>query len=128
MNREPELLTVNGTKLFVQDLGKGFPIVLVHAGIADSGMWEDQLSFLAEATLCQHICAHFCYEINSVFLDIPINFSAKFPEKDVHDTSASCVSTRNAPATASAEPGASRMLAFLLSNASEKRIVKVGQR
>ena len=34
---------VNGARLFYQVAGTGRPIVLVHAGIADSRMWDDQM-------------------------------------------------------------------------------------
>lgn len=39
---------INGIKMFYHDMGSGDPIVLLHAGIADSRMWEKQLKVFAE--------------------------------------------------------------------------------
>ena len=39
---------VNGAKLYYEVLGEGHPLVLIHAGIADSRMWDDQFSPLAQ--------------------------------------------------------------------------------
>ncbi|HXV99717.1 MAG TPA: alpha/beta fold hydrolase, partial [Anaerolineae bacterium] len=39
---------VNGAKLYYEVLGEGHPLVLIHAGIADSRMWDDQFSTLAQ--------------------------------------------------------------------------------
>lgn len=33
---------LNGTRLFYQERGSGFPLLLVHAGVADSRMWDPQ--------------------------------------------------------------------------------------
>jgi pimeloyl-ACP methyl ester carboxylesterase len=38
---------INGARLYYEMAGVGHPIVLVHAGIADSGMWDDQFEVLA---------------------------------------------------------------------------------
>ncbi len=38
---------VNGTQLYYEVWGAGPPLVLVHAGIADGRMWEDQMSAFA---------------------------------------------------------------------------------
>lgn len=35
--------SINGARIFYQSYGKGFPLVFVHAGIADRRMWEPQL-------------------------------------------------------------------------------------
>ena len=48
MTTETNFLQVNGAEIFYQDRGSGFPIVLVHAGIAHAGMWDPQVAFLAE--------------------------------------------------------------------------------
>jgi pimeloyl-ACP methyl ester carboxylesterase len=34
---------VNGTKLYYEVQGEGHPLVLIHEGIADSRMWDDQM-------------------------------------------------------------------------------------
>ncbi len=38
---------VNGATLFYQVTGAGRPVVLLHAGIADSRMWNDQMTAFA---------------------------------------------------------------------------------
>ncbi len=35
---------INGAHLYYQDIGAGMPIVFVHAGIADSRMWDTQVA------------------------------------------------------------------------------------
>ncbi|MGH2516326.1 MAG: alpha/beta fold hydrolase [Ktedonobacterales bacterium] len=39
---------VNGTRLFYEVAGEGHPLVLSHAGIADSRMWDDQFALFAQ--------------------------------------------------------------------------------
>jgi 3-oxoadipate enol-lactonase len=39
---------VNGARLYYEVAGSGHPIVLVHAGIADHRMWDDQFARFAE--------------------------------------------------------------------------------
>lgn len=39
---------VNGAKLYYEMAGEGHPLVLIHAGIADSRMWDDQLALFAQ--------------------------------------------------------------------------------
>jgi 3-oxoadipate enol-lactonase len=39
---------VNGTKLYYEVAGEGHPLVLIHAGIADSRMWDDQFELFAQ--------------------------------------------------------------------------------
>ena len=39
---------VNGTRLYYEVAGEGHPLVLIHAGIADSRMWDDQLDVFAQ--------------------------------------------------------------------------------
>ena len=41
---ERGFVEVNGARLYYEDSGEGEPLVLVHAGIADSRMWEGQLA------------------------------------------------------------------------------------
>ncbi len=42
MTDKSNFLEINGAKINYTDIGQGFPVVLVHAGIADSRMWDDQ--------------------------------------------------------------------------------------
>jgi pimeloyl-ACP methyl ester carboxylesterase len=42
MHRETGMAEVNGTRIYYEAAGAGEPLVLVHAGIADSRMWEAQ--------------------------------------------------------------------------------------
>lgn len=39
---------INNTKFYYEIDGQGFPLVLVHAGIADSRMWNDQFNVFAK--------------------------------------------------------------------------------
>ncbi len=39
---------VHGARLYYETMGTGHPLVLVHAGIADSRMWDDQFADFAE--------------------------------------------------------------------------------
>ena len=39
---------INGTTLYYEVAGTGFPLVLLHAEISDHRMWDDQFSALAE--------------------------------------------------------------------------------
>jgi pimeloyl-ACP methyl ester carboxylesterase len=39
---------VNGTRLYYEVAGTGHPLVLVHAGIADHTMWDDQFHVFAQ--------------------------------------------------------------------------------
>ena len=48
MTTKSNFLQVNGAEIYFQDRGSGFPIVLVHAGIAHSEMWDPQVEYLAE--------------------------------------------------------------------------------
>jgi 3-oxoadipate enol-lactonase len=48
MLRETGMEEVNGARIYYEVAGEGEPLVLVHAGIADSRMWEGQLETFAE--------------------------------------------------------------------------------
>jgi pimeloyl-ACP methyl ester carboxylesterase len=39
---------INGAALYYETAGSGLPLVFVHAGIADSRMWEDQFAAFAD--------------------------------------------------------------------------------
>lgn len=39
---------VNGIKFYYEMVGEGYPLVLVHAGITDSRMWESQFQVFAQ--------------------------------------------------------------------------------
>lgn len=45
---ETGFLTVNGARLAYEMAGEGSAVVLIHAGIADRRMWDDQLAALAK--------------------------------------------------------------------------------
>ena len=45
---EGSFLQVNGAKLNFHDYGSGKAIIFVHAGIADSRMWDDQVSDISK--------------------------------------------------------------------------------
>lgn len=40
-------LDVDGARLYYESRGTGLAVVFVHAGIADSGMWDTQFAALA---------------------------------------------------------------------------------
>jgi pimeloyl-ACP methyl ester carboxylesterase len=42
------LADINGAKMYYEVAGSGHPLIMVHAGIAHSGMWDDQFAFFAE--------------------------------------------------------------------------------
>ncbi|HEX7169955.1 MAG TPA: alpha/beta hydrolase [Rubrobacter sp.] len=48
MLRESGTAKVNGAHIYYEVVGEGEPLVLVHAGIADSRMWEGQISAFAD--------------------------------------------------------------------------------
>ena len=48
MLRKTGIAEVNGARIYYEVAGEGDPLVLVHAGIADSRMWEDQLIVFAD--------------------------------------------------------------------------------
>lgn len=39
--------TINGARIHYERSGKGFPLLMIHAGIADSRMWEPQVKAFA---------------------------------------------------------------------------------
>lgn len=39
---------INGARMYYEVAGSGHPLVMVHAGIAHSRMWDDQFAFFAE--------------------------------------------------------------------------------
>jgi pimeloyl-ACP methyl ester carboxylesterase/RimJ/RimL family protein N-acetyltransferase len=41
-------LDVDGARLYYEEAGSGRPLVLLHAGIADCGMWDDQFEAFAQ--------------------------------------------------------------------------------
>jgi pimeloyl-ACP methyl ester carboxylesterase len=48
MLRETGMAEVNGARIYYEVAGEGEPLVLAHAGIADSRMWEGQLMAFAD--------------------------------------------------------------------------------
>ena len=48
VRRESGFAAVNGTRLYREVTGAGHPLVLLHAGIADARMWDDQVAAFAE--------------------------------------------------------------------------------
>lgn len=43
-----DIAEVNGTRFYYETAGDGFPLVLVHAGIADGKMWDDQFHVFSQ--------------------------------------------------------------------------------
>lgn len=48
MNVHAGFAPVNGTELYYEESGTGFPLVLAHRGIADHRMWDEQFPVFAE--------------------------------------------------------------------------------
>lgn len=48
MTQESGFADLNGADLYYQVGGKGDPLVLLHAGVADSRMWDDQVGAFAK--------------------------------------------------------------------------------
>jgi 2-hydroxy-6-oxonona-2,4-dienedioate hydrolase len=48
MLRETGTADINGARMYYEVVGEGEPLVLVHAGIADSRMWEAQITAFAD--------------------------------------------------------------------------------
>jgi pimeloyl-ACP methyl ester carboxylesterase len=48
LHTETGFAEVDGTRLYYEVAGKGQPLVLVHAGIADLRMWDNQFNVLAQ--------------------------------------------------------------------------------
>lgn len=44
-NQISDFLEIEGKKLYYEVTGKGTPLIFVHAGFLDSGMWDDQWDF-----------------------------------------------------------------------------------
>lgn len=49
MSKKHSFLDINGTQIHIQEVGSGFPIVFVHAGIANLEMWDAQVDFLLDS-------------------------------------------------------------------------------
>ena len=53
MHRSSSLISgtveVNGAHLYYEEKGRGHPLILLHAGIADSRMWDDQFEIFSRA-------------------------------------------------------------------------------
>jgi pimeloyl-ACP methyl ester carboxylesterase len=49
MQSQTGFAQLNGTQIHYEIAGAGLPLVLVHAGIADSRMWDEQFGVLADA-------------------------------------------------------------------------------
>jgi pimeloyl-ACP methyl ester carboxylesterase len=48
METKSGYLDINGARIYYEEAGQGFPLVMLHAGIADLRMWDDQFPFFAE--------------------------------------------------------------------------------
>ncbi len=47
LNSTTGFLEVPGASLYYECAGQGYPLVLIHAGIADSRMWDEQVAAFA---------------------------------------------------------------------------------
>ncbi|MGH2348513.1 MAG: alpha/beta fold hydrolase, partial [bacterium] len=48
MAAESGFLHTNGARLYYEVAGSGHPLLLIHAGVADHRMWDDQVPAFAE--------------------------------------------------------------------------------
>lgn len=46
-NGEAGFFMLNGAPLYYEVAGAGEPLILIHAGVADSGMWDEQFESFA---------------------------------------------------------------------------------
>ena len=46
--REEGFVTINNAQLYYEMAGTGHPLILSHAGIADSRMWDEQFDVFAQ--------------------------------------------------------------------------------
>ena len=42
--REQSFAEVNGTRLSYEIVGEGRPVILIHGGLVDSRLWDDQMN------------------------------------------------------------------------------------
>ena len=47
-NHETGMAEINNAQLYYEVKGEGHPLLLLHAGVADSGMWDDQFDVFSE--------------------------------------------------------------------------------
>lgn len=47
MTNQSGFMRINGAQLWYEDAGAGLPVVFIHAGIADSRMWDSQFAVFA---------------------------------------------------------------------------------
>lgn len=52
--KETGFIAVEGAELYYEVAGSGYPLLLIHAGVADSRMWEAQMEAFAPhyRTIC----------------------------------------------------------------------------
>lgn len=48
MNKQTGTASINGTQMYYEVAGEGHPLVMVHAGVADNRMWDDQFDIFAK--------------------------------------------------------------------------------
>jgi 3-oxoadipate enol-lactonase len=48
LHTETGFLGTEGAHLYYEVAGEGFPLLLIHAGVADSSMWDEQFSVFAQ--------------------------------------------------------------------------------
>ncbi len=48
MNKQTGIAPINGTQMYYEVAGSGHPLIMVHAGVADNRMWDDQFDVFAE--------------------------------------------------------------------------------
>jgi len=58
--------TVNGARLYYETAGAGRPVVFVHAGLADSGMWDGQFAPFAAS------CRAIRYDMRGFGQSVPV--------------------------------------------------------
>ncbi len=48
MNKETGFAPINGTQMYYEIAGSGHPLIMVHAGVADHRLWDDQFDLFAK--------------------------------------------------------------------------------
>lgn len=72
---------VNGAEIYYEVAGSGFPFVMIHAGIADSSMWDPQFEHFAKSHRVMRYDLRGCGKTNAP----PMEYSSRGDLKELLD-------------------------------------------